>query len=312
MLAEGLEAIGLTPAGEDGFTQRIPQIGATNVIGAIRGASDRWIVLGAHYDACGWDNPGASDNAAGVAIALEVAERLQVKVLEHSVLVVLFDAEEPPNFLTPLMGSQWFVDHPTIPMDRVDTMVCLDVVGHSLGPEALPPSIRDSVFVLGAEKGSNTPTIFDSLPQVDGIIPRRIDNYVVPSMSDYDAFNSRSIPFLFYTCGRNSDYHMPTDTPEKLDYGKMAALVDHLTSLIVELAARPHPPKYLPEGVDDTGTLRTLVALADALRPHLTEVAQVDLLLEELSETLDQHGVLSPEHRRQISHLIFQIEEALA
>ena len=72
-LASEMMELGLEPAGTQGFIQEIPLINGSNVLGTIRGRSDRWVVLGAHYDACGSENPGADDNAAGVAIALEVA-----------------------------------------------------------------------------------------------------------------------------------------------------------------------------------------------------------------------------------------------
>ena len=48
-----------------------------------------------------------------------------------------------------LFGSQWFVDHPTIPISAVDTMVRLDLVGHALGPPTLPAPVRESVLMLG-------------------------------------------------------------------------------------------------------------------------------------------------------------------
>ena len=149
------------------------------------------MLLAAHYDACGPDNPGADDNAAAVAVVLDVAERLHSTELDRSVIIALFDAEEPPYFMTPDMGSQWLVDHPTVPLDRIDMMICLDLVGHDLGPESLPPEVRESIFVLGAEKSAGTGPLMDELPEQPGIRPRRIDNYIIPSMSDYDAFMAK-------------------------------------------------------------------------------------------------------------------------
>ena len=310
-LASELMALGLEPAGTQGFIQEIPLINGSNVLGTIQGRSDRWVVLGAHYDACGSENPGADDNAAGVAIALEVACRLRNGKVEHSVLIALFDAEEPPNFLTPEMGSQWFVDHPTIPLERIDTMVCLDVVGHALGPEVLPDSIRESVLVLGAEKSSGTARLFDSLPDVPGIVPRRIDSYVVPAMSDYHAFMNKSIPFLFYTCGRTEDYHEPTDTPDKLDYPKMASLVDHLELAMRALALRTDRPAYLADAVDDRATVSTVSELTAALRPFARKADRVDLVVASLVERLNEAESLTDRDRQAIAYLVLSIEESL-
>ena len=311
-LAGQLEFLGLEPTGDQGFFQEIPGVNGANVLGALPGRSERWVVLGAHYDACGWDNPGADDNAAGVAVTLEVARELSAMNLEHSVLIALFDAEEPPHFLTPEMGSQWFVDHPTIPLEQIDTMICLDLVGHAFGPPQLPPSVRDSVFVLGAEKGSGTPELFDALPEVPGLIPRRVDNYIVPSMSDYEAFKNASIPFLFYSCGRWEHYHAPTDTPDRLDYSKMAALVTHLAALMSALGERANRPAFIPDGFDDAATLGTVAALLDKLEHHAEQAAAAQPIVEAMTERLNQHGSLTDQDRQLIAFMVFQLEESLS
>jgi hypothetical protein len=191
-------------------------------------------------------------------------------------------------------------------------MVCLDLIGHALGPPVLPDSIRDSVFVLGAEKGSGTPGLFDSLPDVMGVVPRRVDNYIVPAMSDYHAFMNASIPFLFYSCGRNGDYHEPTDTPDKLDYRKMASLVDHLELLVAALAGRDDRPAYLPDAVDDAATLRTVSDMTEALRPFAREVSRVDSVVGSLKQSLSDQASLTDHDRQTVAYLVFSIEESLA
>ena len=57
------------------------------------------VLLGAHYDTCD-SLPGADDNAAAVAVLLEVAAQMADETLERSVILAFFDAEEPPNFLS--------------------------------------------------------------------------------------------------------------------------------------------------------------------------------------------------------------------
>ncbi|MCL1593556.1 MAG: M28 family peptidase, partial [Actinomycetia bacterium] len=141
-LHERLEDLGLEPAGEDGYAQPIQPIGGTNLLACIPGRTNQTVLLAAHYDACGSNNPGADDNAAAVAIVLDVVERLRTRNLDRTVLIALFDAEEPPYFLSSSMGSQWFVDHPTVPLDTIETMICLDLVGHALGPDGLPDEVR--------------------------------------------------------------------------------------------------------------------------------------------------------------------------
>ena len=57
------------------------------------------MLLGAHYDTCD-SLPGADDNAAAVAVLLDVAAQMPHETLERSVMLAFFDAEEPPHFLS--------------------------------------------------------------------------------------------------------------------------------------------------------------------------------------------------------------------
>jgi len=311
-LHERLVELGLECAGDDGFIQPIPPIGGTNLLARIPGRSDQTVLLAAHYDACGTNNPGADDNAAAVAIVLAVAERLAARDLDRTVLIALFDAEEPPYFLKSTMGSQWFVDHPTVPLATIETMICLDLVGHALGPEDLPDEVRDSVFVLGAEKSTGTGDLLDCLPPVEGIVPRRIDNYIISSMSDYDAFMNAGIPFLFYTAGRSEHYHAPTDTPDHLDYDKMAALATHLTDLVVALTVRSDMPRYLSDGFDDATTLDSIKSLLDAVAPYSPASGTAQPVVASLEQKLASDGTLDSTERKLISALIEGIETSLA
>ena len=311
-LRRRLDELGLEPAGEDSFDQPIPPIGGTNLFARIPGRSDRTILLAAHYDACGADNPGADDNAAAVAIVLSVAEQLAKRELDRNVLIALFDAEEPPYFLSQAMGSQWFVDHPTVPLDTIDTMICLDLVGHALGPDELPHEVRDSVFVLGAEKSTGTAELLDSLPTVTGIEPRRIDNYIIESMSDYDAFMNAGIPFLFYTMGRSEHYHAPTDTPDRLDYDKMSAFATHLTDLVTALTNRTDMPKFEAAGFDDGATVATIRDLLDALAPYAPAAEMAQPIVDGLEQRLKADGALAEAERLMIAMLVMQLESNLA
>lgn len=96
------EEAGLTPAGSESYLQMIPGIGGANIVGSIAGSgarSDRFVVIGAHYDHLGIDDVdtfwGADDNASGVAVMVEVAARLveSAAELDRTVLFCSFDAK---------------------------------------------------------------------------------------------------------------------------------------------------------------------------------------------------------------------------
>jgi Peptidase family M28 len=311
-LRDRLDRLGLEPGGEKGFDQPIPDIGGSNLLGVIPGKGDRYVLLAAHYDACMDNNPGADDNAAGVAVALEVAQNLAGVALERSVIIALFDAEEPPYFLGPTMGSQWFVDHPTVPLDRIDMMICLDLVGHALGPEGLSSEVRDSVFVLGAEKSSGTRETFDALEATPGIRPRRIDNYIIEPMSDYHAFMNAEVPFLFYSAGRWEHYHASTDTPDRLDYDKMAALAVHLTEVVTAMANRSDVPKYVADAYDDEATISSLEDILASLATVSPDAERASMLLRGIRAELDENGAIGNDERGAVAFLIGEVESALS
>ncbi len=313
---EQFESIGLVPAGEDAYLQAIPAIGGANLLGIIPGAgpkSERFVVLAAHYDHLGvWFGdtyPGANDNAAAVAVLVETAAQLAVRdSLGRSVLVCSFDAEEPPYFMTEHMGSVHFVSNPTVPLERIDLMVCLDIVGHSLGDESLPPEGQESIFVLGAERAPGVGELVDGVA-VDGILPRRLHGGIAPPLSDHYAFEQASIPYLFFTSGRTRHYHTPQDTPEKLDYFKMASLSEYLTDLVVELSVIP--VQYSPDGRDDAATLATLVALGTMVAPATSQPDLTVAVVDDLEEKLASGEALTNGDRALLSALLFEFEEAL-
>ncbi len=298
----------------------IPTVDGTNLLGIIPGKgplADRFIVVAGQYDHLGiWFDdvhPGANDNASGVAILLDVADRLiALGGLGRSVLVCSFDAEEPPHFSTENMGSIHFVATPTVPLNQIDLMICLDLVGHSLGPVAMPGEVRESIFVLGAERATGVGDLVDRLGAgVDGIRPRRLDGDVFPPLSDHFAFERAGIPFLFFTAGRDRHYHTPEDTSEKLDYDKMLALADYLAVLIAELAALSELT-YQPDGHDDAATLKTLVELGSLIGPTTSRPDQVMALIGKLEEQLASRRPIDPADRGSLSVLLMALEEALA
>jgi hypothetical protein len=97
------------------------------------------------------------------------------------------------------------------------------------------------VFITGAE--SHTGLIrFLGTERPDDLTPVFALNRYVGDMSDHHVFRQHGVPFLFFSCGRWPDYHQPTDTPDLLNFSKMAALASWLTSLVKTAAALPLPP----------------------------------------------------------------------
>jgi hypothetical protein len=319
IVAEFTDA-GAAPGGTAGYLQKVPGCGA-NVLAEVAGAgplAQRTVLVAAHYDHLGkvaggqafW---GADDNAAAVAILVEVARELVARRLPgRRVVLAAYDGEEPPHFLEGTMGSMYHVAHPTAPLASLDMMVCMDLCGHALGPAGLPAEVRDSLFVLGAELSDGTAALVDRATVPGGIFPRRVDLDVVPPLSDYYAYRKAGLPVLFLTCGRWEHYHQITDTPDRLDYRKIVATVDYLAGLVQLLRERPEGPVRLIKGArDDAGTIASLLALARHIAPFSPRAASAVQQLEGLAEIAALRP-LSSGQRGHISMLVQALESALA
>ncbi|MCH9694831.1 MAG: M28 family peptidase [Gammaproteobacteria bacterium] len=108
-------------------------VSSPNVIGMIRGTdptlADEYVVYSAHLDHIGVagdeeDNiyNGAYDNAMGVALMLETARALNAAPPRRSVLFIALTAEE-----SGLLGSDFFVNNPTVPIDSIVANINLDM-----------------------------------------------------------------------------------------------------------------------------------------------------------------------------------------
>lgn len=313
-LQNELKALGL-----EAEVQAVPKASGTNVFARVASStpSDRWVLVGAHYDHLGGHGDeifwGADDNAAAVAITLQLAEALKREPPRgRNVLLTFWDAEEPPHFAEQSMGSMTFVSEPLVPLSSIDLMVCMDLVGHAVGPSLVPREVRESMFVLGAERSEGTPALVDALPHVSGVVPRRADGEVIPPLSDHHAFWKQQVPFVFLTCGRWEHYHRPSDTPDKLDYPKMDSIARWLEGLTRAACSRPEKVVRFVERRDDRSTLNSLDSMLKALATVSPLAGLAREQVASLLEDCDANGAVSEERVGEIRALADQIENALS
>jgi Zn-dependent M28 family amino/carboxypeptidase len=258
---------------------------------------------------------GADDNAAAVAILADVARGLSGRRARgRGVIVAAFDAEEPPHFQSGTMGSMRFAQDPPVPLGRIDMMVCMDLVGHAFGGEGMPGEVGASLFALGAERSRGTSALVDEMARAEGgVIVRRADAEIIPPLSDYWAFWERRRPFLFLTAGRWRHYHAPSDTPEKLDYPKMAATARWLERFVRAVCEDDGGPRaFQPHAADDASTLRALVAITSALAPISAEAEHGRAYAESLLAACGADGRLPEGRRPEVPLLVSMLEERLA
>ena len=299
-------------AGLDPMEQRVPGCGGANVIAKIRGDVGSYVLVGAHFDHLGQIGRetfhGADDNAAAVAVLVEVARALATEHRGRGVIIAAFDGEEPPHFLTGAMGSREFV---RTNRDRIDFMVCMDLVGHRFGPDFVSDEVGASVFALGAERSHGTYDLLSSLKRAEpGVIVRPADADIIPPLSDYEPFWQNRIPFLFLSAGRSRVYHTPADTPDKLDYGKIAATARWLTRFV--RATRMREPTQFVDGALDRVTLDEIGEIITALVELSPEARGALAHVRKLRDACDRDGNL-PRHRRaELGVLVGMLESRLA
>jgi len=228
------------------------------------------ILLGAHYDTCG-HQPGADDNAAAIAILLDVVVALKRAPLERDVIIAFFDGEEPPYFLTSLMGSIRFYEDQR--EERIHFALILDLCGHDVPI----PGREELLFVTGMESDPGLESLVLEGNGIAGLRTVAVLNRYVQDLSDHHAFRLDGRPYLFLSCGRWEHYHMPTDTPEKLNYEKMMYIADYVAQ-----AARGADRRALGgEEHDPAGTEAALIrehmgVFLGALEIEVNDRADID------------------------------------
>lgn len=212
------------------------------------------LVVGAHYDVCG-DQPGADDNASGVAGLLAVAALLREHrpALPHRVELVAYTLEEPPFFRTESMGSSIHARSLSARGIPVRAAIVLEMLGFyadAPGSQRYPsrvlrylyPDRADFVAVVGRfDDWGLTRAVKASMAGACAVPVRSINAPAgVPGVDFSDHLNYWREGFsavmvsdtAFY---RNPNYHQPTDHPESLDFPRMAEVVKGVYAAVVTL-----------------------------------------------------------------------------
>ena len=253
------------------------EVEAYNVIGVLEG-SDRLlkneaIIIGAHYDHLGRGGEGslaprsgeihhgADDNASGTAGVLELARLFtsQRPKPKRTIVFMCFSGEEEG-----LLGSNYYVNHPTTPLANTVAMINMDMIGRMksrklfVGGVGTAKEWRDIVSsqnaaqsmqvsaTAGATPSTGMPVVvsangrpimtvdpaksFDLTLQEDGYGP-----------SDHSSFYSKQIPVLFFWTGPHNDYHKPSDTFDKINYNdeaRVLSLVGRIVNIVADADKR--------------------------------------------------------------------------
>jgi Zn-dependent M28 family amino/carboxypeptidase len=212
--------------------------------------------LGAHYDTVSI-TPGADDNASAVAVLIEAARLLRGTTFRRTVRFVAFTCEEPPHFSIGTMGSQVYARVCRERNEQILGMLCLEMVGYFTtadGSQALPPAIPKRLRWLFPRRGDFLAAVGNlrswrlawsvrrgfkravHFPLFSLVFPESVHEIRLSDNSSFWDQGYRALMLTDTSFLRNPHYHQPTDTPETLDYDRMAQVTLGVAGALRRLA----------------------------------------------------------------------------
>ena len=214
---------------------------------------DEIVLIGAHYDSV-QGSPGANDNASGVAALLEIARQLAGKHPARTLRFVAFVNEEAPFFYSQEMGSRVYARRARERGDNIVAMLSLETIGYYVdtkGSQHYPLPVYSLFY----------PDTGDYIAFIGNLFSRVLVQQSLDSFRRYTAFPSEGIaapgwmggihwsdhwsfwqegyPALMVTdtaLFRYPHYHAGSDTPDKIDYPRLARVVAGLAQVTADLA----------------------------------------------------------------------------
>ncbi|TNE69436.1 M28 family peptidase [bacterium] len=218
---------------------------AKNIAGIIKGKKEGLgaIVVGAHYDHLGMGGSnslsgsktpqihnGADDNASGTAGVLELADYFSEHRMDHDLIFLTFSGEEMG-----LLGSDFFVNNPTYPLENMRAMINMDMIGRLNNRNLL-------IF------GTGSANAWDSL--ITKANTDQLEIKQVPDgtgASDHTSFYNKNVSVLHYFTDTHSDYHRPSDDTEFINTMGEKMVLDHVARVIEDLDTKTTEEFYFTE-----------------------------------------------------------------
>lgn len=193
-------------------------------------------------------NNGADDDGSGSMAVLEIAEAIQsMKVKpKRSTLFVWHTGEEGG-----LVGSKFFTENPTVPIDSIVTQINIDMIGRGRAGD-IPGGGPDYLGVVGSFFDSKdlgeTVQAVNTKQSKPFKLDYRYDSTLTWSgynniygRSDHFNYAKQGVPIAFFWTGLHGDYHQASDEPEFIDYPHYASIANYIRELAIDVANGPRP-----------------------------------------------------------------------
>lgn len=217
------------------FNKTTTNLQSSNVMGVLEGSDlkDEYVFITAHYDHLGKRDTviyyGADDDGSGTVGVLEIAEAF-VKAKQagkgprRTMVFMTVSGEEKG-----LWGSAYYSNHPVFPLDKTTVDLNIDMIGR-IDTSRHKGDSSNYVYVVGDDKiSSDLKVISEGVNkkymkmELDYKFNDPNDRQRIYFRSDHYNFAQKGVPIIFYYDGMlGSDYHRPTDTPDKINYGLLA------------------------------------------------------------------------------------------
>ena len=248
-----------------------------NVAGLVEGTTrkDEFVIVSAHYD-----GRGAMDNAAGVAVMIEIARVLAKTPPQRSVLFIAFDGGERNN-----SGAKLYAERPLVPLGK--TAAAINLVGFGAG---FGDQLHDTLFVVGAEYS----------PQIAAAITKHKrgetaslamlgDDVTRFAGAEHLHFKLGQLPTITITNGLHYSYHTEADVAGRINFAALNKHPATLAKVIAELANSPEKIEHTTQPSYDVDEAAEWHRLLSALRENVLKTpdnnagqAHIDDVLLEL------------------------------
>ncbi|HET7371813.1 MAG TPA: M28 family peptidase, partial [Gemmatimonadaceae bacterium] len=236
--------------------------------------ADEWTRIRAILDSLRQAHPprkdsirnGADDDGSGTVSILEIAERMAQGGARprRSILFVSHTGEEAG-----LLGSRWFTDHPTVPVDSIVGEIDEDMIGRGtttdfprggtgagsptylevVGAKRLSKEFGDTLEAANARQP--LPFVFDYTYDAPG---HPLQYYC---RADHYSYARYGIPAVAFSRGEHLDYHQVTDEPQYIDYADLARVSRMVYAQAMAIANMAERPRLsAPKPADPHGPCR--------------------------------------------------------
>jgi hypothetical protein len=242
---------------------QLARVPTQNVVAVVEGTDpelkQEYVAVGAHYDHVGDSSQtgcqpvkgdaicnGADDDGSGTVAVLAMAEAFAKGPRPKRSILFVWHAGEERG----LWGSEYFVEHPTVPLEKIVAQLNIDMIGRSRQADDRESGNAGltgphEIYVIGSkmmstELGQLSEAVNDSYLKLKFNYkyddPR--DSERLFYRSDHYNYAKKGIPIIFYFDGIHADYHRPTDEVEKIDFEKMEKVTRTVYATAWELANR--------------------------------------------------------------------------